>query len=305
MLDLGRVRVFHEVAARRSFSRAADALNFAQPSVSHHVGVLEAELGQTLINRAARPITLTEAGTILDAAADTALAELGRAERELRSLAEGSSGRIALGSVVSGLRGVVPAAVAEFRRRFPGVDLALEELQPPEIFARLRSGELDVGIVVTPHDGAPPQASTFESRLLAEQPVMLALSSRHRLARQKHVRIASLADESWLLPAPERFPEFRAEIERLLRAADAAPARTLEFSDDIAGSRLVAAGLGIALVPDLGTRAMSGVMLLPVRPAVIRRQFAVMLPGRQSAARIGLLDALVRSGQALTSSMTR
>ncbi len=303
MLDLGRVRVFHEVAARQSFSRAAEALNFTQPSVSHHVGRLEAELGQTLINRTARPITLTQAGTILFGAADTALAEFGRAEKELRSLAEGSSGRVSLGSVVSGLRGVVPAAVAEFRRRFPDVDLVLEELQPPDIFARLRSGDLDVGIVVTPHDGAPPDASIFESRLLAEQPVMVALSSRHRLARQKHVRIGSLAEESWLLPAPERFPEFRAEVERLLRAANVVPARTLESSDDVAGSRLVAAGLGVALVPDLATRAVSGVALVPVRPAVIRRLFAVMVPARHSAPRTGLLDALARSGQALTASM--
>src|ERR1700689_4868163 len=112
MLDLRRVRVFFEVADRRSFSAAAAALDYTQPSVSHHVLALERELGQRLINRGTRPLSLTQAGEVLHAAAVVAVAEFSRAERELKSLREGESGRIALGSVVGGLRTVVtPAAL--------------------------------------------------------------------------------------------------------------------------------------------------------------------------------------------------
>src|ERR1700691_4315991 len=110
MLALRRVRVFFEVADRRSFSAAAAALDYTQPSVSHHVSALERELGQRLINRGTRPLSLTQAGEVLYAAAGVAVAEFSRAELELRELKDGQSGRVALGSVVSGLRTVVPPA---------------------------------------------------------------------------------------------------------------------------------------------------------------------------------------------------
>jgi DNA-binding transcriptional LysR family regulator len=97
MFDLRRIRVFYEVAERRSFSAAAAALDYTQSSISHHVLALERELGQRLINRGTRPISLTPAGEVLHRAAAIAVAELARADRELRSLRDGDSGRLVLG----------------------------------------------------------------------------------------------------------------------------------------------------------------------------------------------------------------
>ncbi len=303
MLDLRRVRVFQEVADRRSFSDAADALNYTQPSVSHHIASLEAELGQRLVNRGIRPLTLTQAGEVLHRAASSALAEFERAELELRALAEGAAGRLSVGSVVTGMRSVVPAAAREFTRRFPRVELALAEVQPPEVLARLRSGRLDVGIVVSPHDTAVrAAASTFASHLLAEQSLMLALPSSHRLASRRHLRLGALKGERWLLPSPQRFPEFRAEADALLAAAGVSSPRVLECSDDVAGARLVAAGVGVALVPVLGALTVPGVKLVAMRPALTRRLYAVTIAGRDSEPVAAFLGELHRSAARLASS---
>jgi DNA-binding transcriptional LysR family regulator len=299
MIDLTRLRVFREVAKRRSFSRAADALSFTQPSISHHVAMLEAELGQTLINRRARPIALTQAGAILLTAADAALGDIERAERDLSSLAEGGSGTVSLGSVVSGLRSVVPSAVAEFRRKFPDVDLALAELPRREITARLRSGAIDIGVLVVPDGGSLPDPGVLKTQLLTEQPLLVALPSAHRLANRRSVRLDSLAQDLWVLPTPERYPEFGEELQRLLDDSGVKPARTLYSSDDVAGSRLVAAGVGVALVPYLGTFRLRGVALVPISPPVLRRLFAVTISDRPSRPAVGLLSALRRAGAAL------
>ena len=281
MLDLRRVRVFFEVADRRSFSAAAAALDYTQPSVSHHVSALERELGQRLINRGTRPLSLTQAGEVLYAAAGVAVAEFSRAELELRELKDGQSGRVALGSVVSGLRTVVPPAVRAFRRHFPKLELMLEEAQPTEVLGRLRSGGLDVGIVVVTQGAALPDPGVFASHLLLEQPMLLAVSEDHRLARRQWVRLESLRGEHWLLPSPARFPDFRAEIEALLAGAGVVPDGVLESTDDIAAAELVAAGVAVGLVPRIAGMAVPGVVGIALRPPVSRRLFAVTVHGVQ------------------------
>ena len=219
MFDLRRVRVFFEVADRRSFSAAATALDYTQSSVSHHVLMLERELGQRLINRGTRPVSLTPAGEVLHAAAAVAVAELNRAERELRALRNGGSGRIALGSVVSGLRTVVTPAALAFRARFPSVELALEESQPSSVLLGLRSGRLDIGLTVL-SDGEPlPDPRVFCAEVLLELPLMVAVAAGHRLARRSSVQLSELDGERWLMPSSARFPEFRALTEELLAAA--------------------------------------------------------------------------------------
>ena len=305
MLDLRRVRVFYEVAERRSFSEAAAALDYTQPSVSHHVSMLERELGQRLINRGTRPLTLTEAGETLHAAAAVALAEFSRAERRLQALKEGESGRVALASVVSGLRTIVPRAVLSFRRRFPNVELALEEAQPSDVLARLRSGELDVGIVVLREGGEPPERATFVSHLLVEQPLVLAVGARHRLAGRSSVSLGTVRGERWLLPSPARFPEFRLEVERLLAAAGVTAVGTLDFTDDIAAAGLIAAGVGVGIVPGIPKPADMAVSLIGLRPAVTRRLLAVTVRGACATPVAAMLDELRRAAGARASAPGR
>lgn len=284
--------MFYEVAERRSFSEAAAALQFTQPSVSHHVASLERELGQRLVNRGVRPFTLTQAGEVLRAAAAIALAEIDRAELQLRALAEGGSGRLSIGSVVTGLRSVVPAAVHAFRRRFPEVELAIEESQPAEVLVRLRGGELDVGIVVLTGGEDEPDPAVFASHMLVEQPILAVLPSGHRLARRRSVDLAAMRGERWVLPSAARFPEFRIEVDALLAAARIIPEHVVEVTDDIAAARLVASGVGVGLAPGLLGAPVAGLSQVALRPRVVRYMQAVTLAGVQSLPIRTLLDEL-------------
>jgi DNA-binding transcriptional LysR family regulator len=292
MLDLRRVRVFFEVAERRSFSAAASALDYTQSSVSHHVLALERELGQRLINRGTRPLSLTPAGEVLHRAAAIAVAELTRADRELRSLRDGDSGRVVLGSVVSGLRTVVTPAALAFRVRFPRLDLMLVEAHPAEVPLGLRSGRLDVGLTVVGGRDPMPDARTFASEVLLALPLMVAVAAGHRLARRRTVELSALDGERWVMPSASRFPEFRAQTEQLLSAAGVRPREALETTDDVSAAQLVAAGAAVGLVLELPDPRVPGVALIPVKPRVERQLVAVVLGGVQPAPVRALMDEL-------------
>jgi len=296
MFDLRRIRVFYEVAERRSFSAAAEALDYTQSSISHHVLALERELGQRLINRGTRPISLTAAGEVLHRAAAIAVAELSRADRELRSLRDGESGRIVLGSVVSGLRTVVTPAALRFGARFPSVELVLEESHPGGVTIGLRSGRMDVGLTVA-GDGVPAlDPAVFATQPLLGLPLMVAVASNHRVARQTYVQLSTLRNERWVMPSSSRFPEFRAQSEELLAAAGVRPREALDTTDDLAAAQLVAAGAAVGLILDIARPAVPGVALVPVRPPLNRELVAVVLAGVQPAPVRALLDELRAAG---------
>lgn len=295
MLDLRRVRVFHSVVEHGSFSAAAVALDYTQPAVSHHVSALEREIGQRLINRSVRPLSLTPAGQRLHQAAVIALAEFERAEHDLAALTSGAVGSVALGSVVSGLRTVVAPTTRAFRRRFPEVELSLTEGQPGPLLADLRSGRLDVAITIQPDGWAPPDPAVYVSRVLAEHTLVLVVAAGHRLAGRRAVRLRELTGERWVLPAATRWSDFRDEIDALLSEAGVVPSGVMETSDEVAGAQLVAVGEGVGLAPTVGVLPPPGVAFVPLRPAVRRHLFAVTVKGPLREPVRALVEELVRS----------
>jgi DNA-binding transcriptional LysR family regulator len=276
MLNLTRVRIFFEVAKHRSFARAADELSYTPSAVSHQIAALERELGTPLVNRGGRPWTLTEAGEHLNQRAASALAEISAAEQELAELTSGARGTVRLNSVTSGLRSVVPPAVAAFRSRHPDVELRLSEDQPSSILRRLRYGEIDAGIIVTASDQPPPRARSLKITKLIEQSLMVAVPTSSSLARASRLTLRQLRDQRWLLPAHERVAEFRAELDVLFAEAGYAPKVMLELDDEVAAGALIAAGLGIGLIPGLAApTAHPGVTHVPIRPKRLRVLHAV------------------------------
>src|SRR3954471_2704355 len=125
MIDVRRLRVFTEVAARGSFSAAGEALLLTQSAVSQHVAALERELGMTLVERGTRPVQLTEAGFALTRHATGIFARLDGAEQELGEIAGRRHGRLRFGSFPTGLVTLVPPAFARFRRRHTEVTLTV------------------------------------------------------------------------------------------------------------------------------------------------------------------------------------
>src|ERR687886_1738432 len=147
MLDVRRLKVLREVAARGSFSAAAEALSFTQSAVSQQVAALERECATKLLERGPRGVRLTDAGRALVEHADAILARIEDAEEELAAIAGLRGGRLRLATFQSAGATLVPRALGEFHRRHPDVDVTVKQ-EEFTIEQMLMTGEVDVGIVM-------------------------------------------------------------------------------------------------------------------------------------------------------------
>jgi molybdate transport repressor ModE-like protein len=177
MLDVTRLRVLVAIARHGSVTAAARALNYAQPSISHHIARLEAETGARLLERAGRGVRLTEAGRMLAERAEEIIGRLDAAEAELAAHVGLREGRVRLAAFPSALGTLVPTAAARLESETPGLDLRLTEAEPPEALRMLRAGYVDVALVFQHYqeglDAAPPSASEegTRGRLILDEPV--------------------------------------------------------------------------------------------------------------------------------------
>src|SRR5580704_4322507 len=179
MLDVTRLRVLVAVARHGSVTAAARALNYAQPSVSHHLSRLEAETGALLTQRAGRGVRLTDAGRLLAERAEEILGRLDAAENELAAHVGLRAGRVRLAAFPSALGTIVPAAAARLEAESPGMDLLLAGAEPADALDMLRTGRVDVALVFRHYqqgaDPEPPGADQEGARgtLLLDEPVHL------------------------------------------------------------------------------------------------------------------------------------
>jgi DNA-binding transcriptional LysR family regulator len=179
MLDVTRLRVLVAVARYGSVTAAAQALNYAQPSVSHHIARLEAETGARLLQRAGRGVRLTDAGQLLVERAEEIIGRLDAAENELAAHVGLRQGRVRLAAFPSALGTIVPAAAATLEAMNPGMDLMLTEAEPPDALRMLRAGHVDVALVfrhfLADCDDEPPgpDEDGARGRLLLDEPVHL------------------------------------------------------------------------------------------------------------------------------------
>ena len=179
VLDVTRLRVLVSVARQGSVTAAARELNYAQPSISHHLARLEAETGTKLIQRAGRGVRLTDAGRLLADRAAEVLGRLDAAENELAAHAGLRRGRVRLAAFPSALGTIVPAAAARLQAEHPGVEIMLTEAEPPEALRMLRAGYVDAAVVFR-HESGPAEdtAGAPRARLLLEEPVFLVTPAR-------------------------------------------------------------------------------------------------------------------------------
>jgi DNA-binding transcriptional LysR family regulator len=284
MLDVRRLRVLREVASRGSFSAAAESLAYTQSAVSQQIAALEAETGMTLLERHPRGVTLTAAGQTLLAHADGILAGLEAAEAALAAIAGLRGGRLRIGSFPTAGSTLMPPAIATFRALYPDVELTLVEGEPEELVPRLRAGEIDLGVLFEFPGGAGlPQGLTRTP--LLEDPMYLALPAAHRLAGRRRVRLEHLAGEAWVQTS--RASACARHVVRCAHAAGFEPEVAFESDDYQTVQGLVAAGVGVALIPRLA--------LSVVRKDVLVRELSPAPPSRTVIAALspaaGLLPA--------------
>jgi DNA-binding transcriptional LysR family regulator len=288
MYDLRRLRAFHAVARRGSFSAAARELGYTQSVVSHHVAALESELGLTLVNRGTRPVSITDAGSRLMRHTEAALGHITAAEDELRAVAGLESGTLRMGAFLSALNSFVPAALARFEAAHPGVEARLEQLEEPDALRRVRCGQLDLAIVYRvwepSKNGRKQRDESFDEAYLADDPYRVVLPPNHPLSRRRTLRLADLAAERFTAPPAEgSVVPYRAMLERLCADAGFTPKIVHNVNDVTVARAFVAAGLGVAVLPELALPPPhQDVAVRPVRDIQLFRSIhATWLSGRR------------------------
>jgi DNA-binding transcriptional LysR family regulator len=315
---------------------AARELNYAQPSISHHLARLEAETGTKLIQRAGRGVRLTEAGRLLADRAAEVLGRLDAAENELAAHAGLRRGRVRLAAFSSALGTIVPLAAARLRAGHPGLEIMLTEAEPPEALRMLRAGSVDVALVFRHQAGSVDGGAASRARLLLDEQVFLVTPVRSHpapaagpaagptagptagpAARYEPDRdpmppepaaggaatggpaagapagadLAAYAGERWIAGCERS----RGQLLDLCARAGFTPSVAFTTDDTVAAQALVAAGLGVTVLPGLALRAArhQGIQASPLA-AAHRYVFAVTYgapPDPPPTAR--LIDALV------------
>jgi DNA-binding transcriptional LysR family regulator len=293
MLDVKRLRVLKEVAAQGSFSAAAEALAYTQSAVSQQIAALEREAGTLLVERGARGIRLTEAGEALVRHADVIFARLAEAEAELDAIAGLRGGRLRLASFETAGATLVPLAIAAFSHRHPAVDLSLVAQDPEDSLPRLIAGELELALGHEVADIPENIVEHIEVMHLLDDPMYLVLPRGHKLAARRRVTLKDVAGEPFINSSAGCTCSMQ-----VIRACDRAgfsPHVAFETDDYQAMQGYVAAGVGVALIPDLGLTSMREdvvVRSLGSHPPVRRIYAATTTGGYRSPATAAMLEIL-------------
>ncbi len=297
MLNVSRLRVLVEVAKRGSFSAAAEQLSYTQSAVSQQVATLEAETGMTLLERHARGVRVTPAGQALVEHAEGILARLEAAETELSAIAGLRAGRLRMASFPTAGATLMPLAIATFRAGYPDIELTLAEGEPEEIAPRLRAGEFDLALLFEFEEPEAGMDSLTRVELLKD-PLYLALPRDHRLAVKGGLRLAELRGEAWVQTS--RQSPCARHVVRSCHAAGFEPNVAFESDDYQTVQGLVAAGVGVALIPELALSVVREdivIRALSPRPPVRQVIAAAPTDARLSPATPAMLGILEESAK--------
>ncbi len=283
MLNLTRLKVLAEVVGRGSFSAAADALDYTQSAVSQSIARLEAETGTTLVVRDRRGVRPTPAGAALLEHAELIFSQVQAAEDDVAAVLGIRGGRLRVASFPSAGAALMPQAIASFRRRHPEVQLSLAEAEPEEIAPRLRAGEFDLALLYE-FPGVDEQTEMsaggggqLEMTPLLDDPMLAALPAEHDLATRPELTLWDLRGEDWVQTGAST-PCAR-HVVRSCVASGFEPHVTFESDDYETVQGLVAAGVGVALIPRLAlTRLDPGIVVRSLEPASPMRGVVAATP---------------------------
>ncbi len=301
MLNVARLKVLKEVAYRGSLSSAAEALSYTQSAISQQIAALEAETGMTLLERHPRGVSLTAAGQTLVGHAEGILARLDTAEAALSAIAGLRGGRLRMASFPTAGSTLMPVAIARFRASYPGVELTLSEGEPEQIVAaparrrarprarvRVRRGLAAAG-------GDDAHAAARRS----DVPGAAARAPPRRQSEAAPVRAARGGVGADL----EREPLCARHVVRSCHAAGFEPTVSFESDDYQTVQGLVAAGVGVALIPELALSVVrEDIAIRALSPAPPVRQVIAATPegARLVPAAPAMLSVLGRAADELT-----
>lgn len=282
-----RLQHFAAVARTEHVTRAAEDLGVPQPTLSRSISRLEADLGVALFLRTGRRVRLTRAGTLLLEHVERALLEIDAGARAAAGEASPQSGRVALGFLHTLGAVAVPRLLRGFRDQRPGVRFDLVQDSHDVLLVRLRDGALDL-VLTSPL----PDDDDLDTYALQEQELLLAVPPGHPLASHRRVRLAEAADEQFVGMEPGY--GLRRTTDAWCREAGFTPSLAFEGEEIDTLRGLVAAGLGVALLPPEAPAGASGVVEVAVTsPRTTRTIGLVRVRRRQETAPVAAFGAFV------------
>ncbi|MCB5908052.1 LysR family transcriptional regulator [Streptomyces pinistramenti] len=298
MLDFRRLHVLHTVAEAGSMTKAAEILAFTPSAVSQQISALERQAGTPLVIRLRRGIQLTEAGRLLADHTSALLDRLDTAQRELDDLVHLRAGRLRMATFPTASARLLPEAIATFRRMHPEVELTLRSHPSDHSIELLRSGSVDLAVVFTYAFADVIDLHDLHAVPLLRDVMHVVLPADHRLANEPTVNAEELRGESWI---QNHDPLCSRMLTHICGLAGFTPRVVFDSDDFTTVSRLVEAGLGMAVVPHMASDQMtSGVVLKPLRPQFSRQIYAVTAE-KANPATLGMLGILARTHQASSS----
>ncbi|QDQ26147.1 LysR family transcriptional regulator [Chitinimonas arctica] len=262
-MELRHLRYFVAVAEEMNFTRAAERLHIGQPPLSQQIQALEAELGVQLFSRGKRKIALTDAGALFLTRARAILAAAVAAGEEARRVAQGEEGELRIGFTSTlPLTPILPAIVQDYRRLSPKVRLHLREMYTADQFDGLLRDKLDVGFVRYDGRGHP---AGLRLQALRRDPLLLVMPASHPLAGLPAISLAQCRDEGFVAYPDSAGTGLKDNVRLLCARAGFVPRVAQEAGEAITQIGLVAAGLGVAILPaPLDCVRIAGVRYLPL-----------------------------------------
>jgi LysR family hca operon transcriptional activator len=259
-MELRHLRYFVAVAEQLNFTRAAERLNTAQPSLSQQIKNLEADVGIPLLDRSKRHVALTEGGKVFLADAKEILARLDRAvERAVRAQ-QGRSAELVIGVVPAAEIKILPKLIPLVERKLPTVRLVFHNLPSAEQKRLLAMGSLDFGIL-----RGPLEDPRLEVEDILFEKLVVGLPSKHPLANKKTVSIRQLNAVPFIMVSREGSPELHDAVQAFCERSGLHP-RVVQQADNVLGNlNMIRAGIGFGLFPDYATSILpQGVVVKPL-----------------------------------------
>jgi DNA-binding transcriptional LysR family regulator len=273
MLHLERLQALHAVSTFGSVTGAAEALRLTPSAVSQQLGKLQRDVGQRLIEPYGRGVRLTPAGTLLAQRAHAILSEVENAESELDRQRNHVIGDLEIAGFATAARAILPQTVARLRKQHRQLKLRVSERQPDEAIRLVVAGHLDIALVNDWMNAPLVLPDGVQRVLIMNDPVDLAVPADHPLAGRASVELTELGAEPWITwPYGAICHEW---LTQTLRQHGLTPEVTHTAEEHQTQLAMVAAGLGIAVMPRLGRGAIEGVSIITLKPAFSRQIYAV------------------------------
>jgi DNA-binding transcriptional LysR family regulator len=250
---------FVVLADELHFGRAAERLNMTQPPLSRQIQKLEAELEFALFDRTKRAVSLTAAGRAFHAEAQKILSIADASRSMAKRIAEGAAGEIKIGITATGIMELLGEILARLDEHAPELTVDIQEMVSQDQISAVLRGAIDIGFV-----REVPASTELDTLLVRQEPLIAAISSRHRLGvTSRPVKVAELEGERVLTYSPDQARYFRVLVDTVLAAVPTHPSQ--EITQVHSMLSLVAANKGIALVPQSAAKLrMSGIAYRPI-----------------------------------------